>query len=76
MINKLSDNFYCIDLNLQNKLYGPMHFKIGVTCVFNGHVFYTIIIQQSIPPIPKFNRPCNEFTSVWSVFLCNLINVV
>jgi len=23
------------------KLHGPMHYKIGVTCVFNGHVFYT-----------------------------------
>jgi len=27
-----------IDLNLQNKLHGPMHYNIGVTCVFNGHV--------------------------------------
>ena len=26
------------------KLYGPMHFKIGVTCVYNGHVFYTLLL--------------------------------
>ena len=30
-----------IDLKLRNKLHGPMHCKIGVTCVYNGHVFYT-----------------------------------
>jgi len=28
---------------LQNKLHGPMHYKIGVTCVYNGHVFYTLL---------------------------------
>jgi len=28
-----------IDLKLRNKLHGPMHCKIGVTCVYNGHVF-------------------------------------
>ena len=26
-----------MDLKLRNKLHGPMHYKIGVTCVFNGH---------------------------------------
>jgi len=31
-----------IDLKLQNKLHGPMHYKIGVTCVYNGYVFYTM----------------------------------
>ena len=25
---------------LPNKLHGPMYYKIGVTCVLNGHVFY------------------------------------
>ena len=30
------------DLKLRNKLYGQMHYKIGVTCVFNGHVVYTL----------------------------------
>ena len=30
-----------IDQTLLNKLHGPMHYKIGVTCVYNGHVFYT-----------------------------------
>ena len=27
-----------IDLKLRNKLHGPIHCKIGVTCVYNGHV--------------------------------------
>jgi len=26
-----------VDLKLRNELHGPMHYKIGVTCVFNGH---------------------------------------
>jgi len=40
-------NFYIkvlyenIDQILQNKLHGPMHYKIGVTCVYNGYVIYT-----------------------------------
>ena len=25
---------------LENKLHGPMHYKIGVTRVYNGHVFF------------------------------------
>jgi len=32
-----------IDLKLQNKLHGPMHYKIGVTCVYIGHRFYTLL---------------------------------
>ena len=32
-----------IDLKLRNKSHGPMHYKIGVTCVYNGHVFYTML---------------------------------
>jgi len=31
-----------IDLKLWNKSHGPMHYKIGVTCVYNGHVFHTL----------------------------------
>ena len=30
-----------IDQIFPNELQGPMHYKIGVTCVYNGHVFYT-----------------------------------
>jgi len=28
---------------LLNILHGPMHYKIGVTCVYNGHVFCTLL---------------------------------
>jgi len=31
-----------IDQILTNKLHGPMHYKIGVTGVYNGHVFYIL----------------------------------
>ena len=49
-----------------------MHYKIGVTCVYNGHKIYSAVItRQSNPPISKFSRPCNEIMSVWSMFLCN-----
>ena len=32
-----------IDLKLSNKSHGQMHYKIGVTCVYNGHVIYTLL---------------------------------
>ena len=32
-----------IDLKLRNKLHGPMHYKIGVTCVYNGHEVFPCI---------------------------------
>jgi len=32
-----------IDLKLRNKSHGPMHYIIGVTCVYNGHVFNTLL---------------------------------
>ena len=40
-----------IDQKLQNKLHGPLYYKIGVTCVYNGNVFYTLCL-------------CNEFMCV------------
>ena len=52
-----------------------MHCKIGVTCVYTGHVFYTLVVKtrQSIPPISQFNSPCNEFPNVWSMFEYNML---
>ena len=35
-----------IDLKLQSKFHRPMHYKIGVTCVYNEHVFYTLLYQH------------------------------
>ena len=37
----------CDNINqyLQNKLHGPMHYKIGDTGVFNGHV-YILLLQH------------------------------
>ena len=32
-----------IDLKLRNKLHGPMHYKIGDTCVFNGYKINTLL---------------------------------
>jgi len=29
-----------MDLKLRNKSHGPIHYKIGDTCVYNGHVLY------------------------------------
>jgi len=40
MLTVLYEN---IDQILPNKLNGPMHYKISVTCVYNGHVFYTVL---------------------------------
>jgi len=32
-----------IDHILLNTLHGLMHYKIGVTCVYTGYVFYTLL---------------------------------
>ena len=32
-----------IDLKLRNKSHVPMHYKIGVTCVYNGHKINTLL---------------------------------
>ena len=32
-----------IDQILPNRLHGPMQHKIGGTCIYNGHVFYTLL---------------------------------
>ena len=32
-----------IDQILPNKLHGPMHYKIGDACIYNGHLFYTLL---------------------------------
>ena len=55
-----------------------MHYKMSVTCVYNGHVFYTlfVITQQSNPPISQYKRLCNEFTSVWSIFVYNTLVII
>ena len=57
-----------IDLKLQNKLHGPMHYKIGVT----RDIYSVVITLQSNPPVSKFSSLCNEFSSVWSMFPCNI----
>jgi len=52
-----------IDLKLRNKL------PLGVTCVFNGHEIYTLVItQQCSPP-----HLADHVVSVWSMFPCNII---
>ena len=33
-----------IDQILPNKLHGPMYYKIGVTCVYLVHGFYTLLL--------------------------------
>ena len=41
-----------------------LHYKLGVTCVYNEYVFYTLAVIKARPsnsPISKFIRPCNEF---------------
>ena len=55
-----------IDLKLRNKKHGPIHYKPGVTCVYNGHMLYTLVVitRPFNPPISQFGRPCNEFNGV------------
>jgi len=32
-----------IDLKLRNKSHETMHYRTGVTCIYNGHMFYTLL---------------------------------
>jgi len=34
-------------------------------------IYSVVITKQSNPPISKFSRLCNEFMSLWSMFLCS-----
>ena len=36
-------------------------------------IYSVVITWLSNPPISQFNNLCNEFTSVWSLFLYNII---
>ena len=45
-------------------------------CIQWSRVLYSVVItRQSNPPISQFNSPCNDFTSVWSMFQCNNYNL-
>ena len=43
-----------IDLTLLNKLHGLMRYKIGGTCVYNGHAFYTLVVKTRQSSSPYF----------------------
>ena len=47
-----------IDLKLWNKLHGPMHYKIGVTCTRveqTQYIYSVVILRKSNPPISQFS---------------------
>ena len=45
-------------------------------CMQLTRVLYSVVLtRQSNPPISQFNSPCNEFTSVWSMFVYNTRNL-
>jgi len=62
-----------IDQIRPSKLHGPMQYNNRCyKCIQWPRVLYSVVITwQSNPPISRFNCPCNEITSVWSVFVYN-----
>ena len=57
-----------IDHMFPNKLHGPM-------CIQWTHVLYSVVItRQSNSPISQFNSLCNEFMSVWTMFVYNTLS--
>jgi len=48
-----------IDLQLRNKLHGPMHYNIGVIVCkqWTQDIYSLVVMRQSNPPISKYNRP-------------------
>jgi len=58
-----------IDQIFPNKLHGPM-------CIHWKRVLYSVVItRQSNTPISQFNSLCNEFTSVWTMFVYNTLKL-
>ena len=43
IIEEINILYTRIDLKLWNKLHGPMHYKLGVTCLYNGHEIYALL---------------------------------
>jgi len=37
-----------IDQTFMNKLHGPMHYNIGVSCVYNEHVVLNSVVITTI----------------------------
>ena len=73
----LFQDVYCIHANIDqkllNKLQGSIHYKNRCfMCIQWTRVLYSVVITwYANPLISQFNRPCNEFTSVWSMFPYN-----
>ena len=56
----------------------PAVFVLGLWAMYaeclNKLMFCSVITRQSNPPTccsSQFNKPCNEFTSIWSMFVYN-----
>jgi len=43
----------------------------GYVSIFENLNFKLVFFYLTVPPISKCDRPCNEFTSVWSMVQCN-----
>ena len=62
---------------LQNKLHGPNALQNRCyMCIQWTRFLYSVITWQSNPPISQFNSLCNEFKSVWSMFVYNSTVIV
>ena len=48
-------------------LHGPMYYKIGVTCVYDDHVFYTLVLWHDNLIHLFHNTTDNKFTSALSI---------
>ena len=66
-----------INQKLRNKLHGQMHYTIDVIYMYSKtrDRYSCVTTLHSNPPISKCNRRCNEFTSVWSMFPCNTLEL-
>ena len=66
---------YCIRIltwNYRINNMGQWITKGCYMCIQWTWVLYSVVITwQSNPPIPQFNSPCNEFTSLWSMLVYN-----
>ena len=68
VLHVLHENIDLILLNnFTNALQNRCYIRIQWTCVLNS----VVLTRQSNPPISQFISLWNEFSSVWSMILCN-----
>ena len=65
-----------IDLILGNTWTNELQNRCYMCIQWTRYSYSGVITRQSNPPISQISRPCNESTSVRSMFPCNILTLL